>query len=79
MSKRAEELAEEKETGRVEAFSDGVFGVAITLLIFTITIPSPEPDKTLLSQLGEQWPNFLAYVTSFMTILIMWNIPLHHS
>ena len=72
MSSRKEELVEEKETGRVEAFSDGVFGVAITLLIFTIQVPHPESGKSLLSQLGQQWPSYLAYVTSFMTILIMW-------
>jgi uncharacterized membrane protein len=74
MSKTAKELAEEKETGRIEAFSDGVFGVAITLLIFTLQVPHPDPNtkKTLLIQLGEQWPGYLAYVTSFLTILIMW-------
>ncbi len=72
-----EDLAEEKETGRVEAFSDGVFAVAITLLIFTIQVPDHEAGKTLLSQLGEQWPSYLAYITSFLTILIMWVN--HHS
>ena len=67
-----EEIAEGKETGRLEAFSDGVFAVAITLLIFTLKTLQPDPQKTLLSQIGEQWPAYLAYVTSFLTVLIMW-------
>lgn len=63
----------EKETGRLEAFSDGVFAIAITLLI--LQIPLPELTKKtpdLLMQLGRQWALYLAYIVSFMTILIMW-------
>src|SRR5215469_7712830 len=64
---------EEKETGRLEAFSDGVFAIAITLLILQIPLPDltkNAPD--LLTQLGNQWATYLAYLVSFMVILIMW-------
>ena len=62
-------------TGRVEAFSDGIFAVAITLLVLTINVPHADalrPGESLLHALGQQWPSYLAYVTSFATILIMW-------
>ena len=57
--------------GRVEAFSDGVFAVAATLLIFNVQI-----DKTaaggLLAALLAAWPKYAAYVASFLTIGVMW-------
>ena len=62
-----------RETARIEAFSDGVFAVAITLLVLNIKIPSTAPGgPSLLLLLGQQWPAYLAFVTSFATILIMW-------
>jgi uncharacterized membrane protein len=65
---------DEKETGRLEAFSDGVFAVAITLLVLNIQVPQHVllVDGEVLSILGSQWPMFLAFVTSFATIGIMW-------
>ncbi len=70
---------EEKETSRLEAFSDGVFAVAITLLVLNIRIPgidlppSKLPDDTNLWQaLLNEWPMLAAYVTSFATIGVMW-------
>lgn len=68
---------EEKETGRTEAFSDGVFAVAITLLVLNIKIPGLDlpPSKLnddLLTQLLNEWPMLAAYVTSFATIGVMW-------
>src|SRR5690349_3577746 len=70
---------DDKETGRLEAFSDGVFAVAITLLVLNIKIPgidlppSKLPDDTNLWQaLGGEWPMLAAYGTSFATIGIMW-------
>ncbi len=62
-------MKEEKETGRLEAFSDGVFAVAITLLVLNIRIPGTDvpPDKWL-----DEWPMLAAYVTSFTTVGIMW-------
>jgi uncharacterized membrane protein len=65
---------EAKETGRLEAFSDGVFAIAITLLILEIRVP-PEgdtPPGSLLPELVKLWPSYLAYLISFSTILIMW-------
>lgn len=62
-------------TGRLEAFSDGVFAIAITLLVLDIHVPSPGDSSggpTLAQALLRQWPVYLAYVTSFLTILIMW-------
>src|SRR5437867_9334610 len=62
-----------KETGRIEAFSDGVFAIAITLLILDIKIPREISDAaTLVKTLRDQWPAYLAYVISFATIGIMW-------
>jgi uncharacterized membrane protein len=65
---------EEKETGRVEAFSDGVIAIAITLLILEIKVPRAEEIASvgLWAKLLGLWPSFLAFVTSFGTILVMW-------
>jgi uncharacterized membrane protein len=60
--------AEEKESGRVEAFSDGVFAIAMTLLALDLKVPS-SPNGTALSGLGaalaRQWPSYMAFITSF--------------
>jgi uncharacterized membrane protein len=61
-----------KETGRIEAFSDGVFAFAITLLVLYLKDPVLSGGENLLQGLADQWPTFFAFVTSFMTILIMW-------
>jgi uncharacterized membrane protein len=66
---------EEKETGRIEAFSDGVFAIAITLLILELKVPHLEgggEGGSLARALAAQWPSYVAFVTSFFTILIMW-------
>jgi uncharacterized membrane protein len=73
------EALPEKETARLEAFSDGVFAIAITLLILELKVPAltaaavtaPSLSKALM----QQWPSYLSLVTSFFTILVMW---LHH-
>jgi uncharacterized membrane protein len=60
----------------MEAFSDGVFAVAITLLVLDIKVPSPgdveRHHTTLASALGAQWPSYVAFVVSFLTIGIIW-------
>jgi uncharacterized membrane protein len=61
------------ETRRIEAFSDGVFAIAITLLVLDVKVPRAlDGGRTLASALGAMWPTYLAFVTSFATILIMW-------
>jgi uncharacterized membrane protein len=57
-------------TGRLEAFSDGVFAIATTLLILEIHVPSG--TAPLGDQLLHIWPSYLAYVTSFLSIGVMW-------
>jgi uncharacterized membrane protein len=59
------------ETSRVEAFSDGVFAIAITLLILEIKIPKPS-DGALGNQLLRQWPSYFAFLISFAFIGVMW-------
>jgi uncharacterized membrane protein len=67
-------MPEEKETGRLEAFSDGVFAIAITLLILEIRVPKAEElhGRGLVPALLALWPSYLAFVVSFATILVMW-------
>lgn len=65
--------AEVKETQRLEAFSDGVFAIAITLLVLEIRLPSAEGEGGLLAQLTSLWPTYFAYIVSFVTIGIMWT------
>ncbi len=65
----------QKETGRVEAFSDGVFAIAITLLILEIRVPDlavPVSTGQLMAALGNLWPSLVAFLLSFFVILIMW-------
>jgi uncharacterized membrane protein len=59
------------ETSRIEAFSDGVFAIAITLLIFQIKIPGPS-DVPLSVQLVKLWPSYISFLISFAFIGIMW-------
>src|SRR5258708_19619697 len=56
---------------RVENFSDGIFAVAITILIFNIPVPTGAPG-TLVHALTAQWPSYVAYIASFLTIGVMW-------
>jgi uncharacterized membrane protein len=65
------------ETSRIEAFSDGVFAIAITLLIIEIHIPGRSHAETLGHELLRLWPSYLAYLTSFLTIGVMW-VNHHH-
>jgi uncharacterized membrane protein len=57
---------------RLEAFSDGVFAVAITLLALDLTVAGPEGHGSLADQLHGKWPAFLAYLVSFFMIGIIW-------
>lgn len=57
-------------TERLVAFSDGVFAIAITLLVLNL-VP-PQVQHGLLPALGREWPRYLGYVTSFIIIGILW-------
>jgi len=65
------ESLDEKETARLEAFSDGVFAFAITLLALNLRDPAGS-GVSLSEGLISEWPAFFAFVTSFVTVLIMW-------
>ena len=68
----------ERETSRLEAFSDGIFAIAITLLVLEIKVPHFEgavTSQALTEALLKEWPSYLALVTRFFTVLIMW---VHH-
>ncbi len=60
------------DTGRIEAFSDGVFAIAITLLIIEIGIPHVVGTESLTDKLLELWPSYLGYAISFLVIGIVW-------
>ena len=69
-TKRMRQTNDDRDTGRTEAFSDGVIAVAITLLILDIHVPDVQTG--LLQALLNQWPTYLGYVTSFLVITIFW-------
>jgi uncharacterized membrane protein len=59
--------------GRLEAFSDGVFAIAITLLVLELGV-SADAGEHLLRSILDEWPSYLAYVTSFLTIGVIWIV-----
>jgi len=58
-------------TGRLEAFSDGVFAIAVTLLVLDIGVPATA-GQDLGAAIRGLWPSYLAYVASFSTIGAAW-------
>ncbi|MDX2138735.1 MAG: TMEM175 family protein [Chloroflexota bacterium] len=66
--------ADVKDTGRIDAFSDGVFAIVITLLAFNLQVPPPAQAEQsgLLTLLVQQWPAYLSLIVSFVLIGIMW-------
>jgi uncharacterized membrane protein len=69
------ETTQSNDTARLEAFSDGVFAIAITLLVLEVRVPGG--GGTLAHKLAYAWPSYIGYVISFVTIGIMWAN--HHS
>jgi uncharacterized membrane protein len=68
------------DSDRLETFCDGVFAIAITLLILEIQVPTPERVHAvggLLPALAALWPSYLGYLIGFLTIGIMWTN--HHA
>ncbi|HEX2606187.1 MAG TPA: TMEM175 family protein [Flavisolibacter sp.] len=63
-----------KETARIEAFSDGIFGVAITLLAIEISVEAhaAATDASLAHSLFSLWPKYLTYLMSFISVLLAW-------
>ena len=64
----------EKQTTRLEAFSDGIFGVAITLLAIEIGIKEYQgaDNANLWDKILEHWPEYFSYFNSFATVLLIW-------
>ena len=65
----------EKDTGRIEAFRDGVFAIALTLILLAIELKAPllhgVNNASLAAALIKRWPEYLAFVNSFSSILLM--------
>ena len=63
-------------TSRIEAFSDGVMAIAITLLVLDLRVPTQEQvaaaNGDLVAVLGTRWPSYVAYLAAFLTIGIIW-------
>jgi len=72
---RAQPGGGDRDTLRVEAFSDGVIAIAITLLVLEIRVPelhATDDGRELWAALKDLWPSYLGYALSFVTIGIMW-------
>jgi uncharacterized membrane protein len=68
--------AQQRDLGRVEAFSDGVFAFAITLLVLGIRIPKPsdaDAAEGLHQVLLQQWPSYVAFALTFSLVGIVWT------
>jgi len=73
-------MSETKSLTRLEAFSDGIFAIAITLLILEIKVPpidSIHSVNDLVKALVHLWPSFFAFLYSFGGILVQWVV--HHN
>jgi uncharacterized membrane protein len=66
-------VRDELPLNRLEALSDGVFAIAITLLVLELAV-EPDAEQDALRAILEEWPSYLAYVTSFLTIGVVWLI-----
>ena len=72
---RVEDLPDQgtrlSQTGRVEAFSDGVMAIAITLLVLDLKVPSNAEAReagSLITALAGHWPSYLAYLAAWLTV-----------
>jgi uncharacterized membrane protein len=57
---------------RLEAFSDGVFAIAVTLLVLEIKVPEVDSGHSLARGLLDLWPSYAGFSVSFITIGIIW-------
>jgi len=70
-------VAERVKNSRLEAFCDGIFAIAITLLILEIKVPELGEigsAEHLAANLAAQWPSWFSFLLSFLTLLIAWPI-----
>ncbi len=74
MTEQRSDYAAFASTGRLEAFSDGVFAIAITLLVLDLAVPARDQVRAggLGAALAHQWPSYFAYLVSFLVIGIIW-------
>ncbi len=72
MRLRRDSHEHDEGTSRIEAFSDGVYAIAITLLVIEIGVPKLSSGESLSSALTDRWPEYGAYALSFLTIGISW-------
>ena len=65
---------EEPTPARIEAFSDGVFAIIITLLVLDLRVPREEAlrERSLAAALLHQWPVYVAFVVSFLQVGVVW-------
>jgi Endosomal/lysosomal potassium channel TMEM175 len=76
LPRQEDDEAAEEGIGRILALSDGVFAIAVTLLILDIAVPATTSDDDLAKALLDLWPRYLAYALSFLVIARFWVI--HH-
>jgi uncharacterized membrane protein len=74
VSWRILKIMNEKETSRIEAFSDGVFAIALTLLAIDLKAPVLETinNASLTAAIAAQWIEYFAFFNSFVVVLLMW-------
>ena len=68
-------MSDRNPLARLEAYSDGIFAIASTLLVLEIKVPAVAPDaplSELWNGMADLWPSYLAFVLSFGSILVMW-------
>ena len=69
---RDDSTAHHSDTSRLEAFSDGVFAIAVTLLVLEIGVPHVGEGESLGEALRHLWPSYFGFAVSFLTIGVMW-------
>lgn len=72
MGKPSDQKSARGDLSRAEGFSDGVLAIIITLLALDLRPPEAEPGR-LLSGLLQQWPTYLAYLTSYLYVGVVWT------
>jgi uncharacterized membrane protein len=73
LPRREDDEAAEEGIGRILALSDGVFAIALTLLILEIAVPATTTNAGLPKALLALWPRYLAYLVSFVVIARFWG------